>query len=119
MEQEQITVQVNKVNFGAPSPDPKFANMRAYIYFNARRMIVDDGFYLGDDELEDELVPQTYFMNNSGQIQLTPKKYIKSVIGKSPDQADALCLAAYRGNPQPLRTNSHEDELVPASTRSF
>jgi hypothetical protein len=120
MEQEKIRVPVNKVNFGAPSPDPKFANMRAYIYFNLRKMIMENGFYLGDDEVEDEMVPQTYFMNTSGQIQLTPKKYIKSIIGKSPDQADALCLAAYRGDPQPLQNENYEDEdLVPASTRSF
>ena len=119
MEQEKIMVPVNKVNFGAPSPDQKFANMRAYIYFNARRMIIENGFYLGDDELEDELVPQTYFMNPRGQIQLTPKKYIKSIIGKSPDQADAMCLACYKGNPQPLTTETNEAELVPASTRSF
>lgn len=119
MEQEGIDVPVNKVNFGAPSPDPKYANMRAYIYFNARRMIVENGFYLGDDDLEDELVPQTYFMNNRGQIQLTPKKYIKSIIGKSPDQADALCLACYKGDPEPLQTTKQEDDLVPASSRRY
>lgn len=119
MEQDKIRVPVNKVNFGAASPDPKFANMRAYIYFNARKMIMEDGFYIGDVEVEDELVPQTYFMNNSGQIQLTPKKYIKSIIGKSPDQADALCLACYRGNPQPLQTENIEDDLVPPSIRSY
>jgi hypothetical protein len=82
-------------------------------------MIMEDGFYIGDTEVEDELVPQTYFMNNSGQIQLTPKKYIKSIIGKSPDQADALCLACYRGNPQPLQTENIEDDLVPPSIRSY
>ena len=58
-------------------------------------------------------------MNPRGQIQLTPKKYIKSIIGKSPDQADAMCLACYKGNPQPLTTVTNEAELVPASTRSF
>ena len=118
MEQEGIKVPVNLVNFGAASPDPKFANMRAYIYFNARRMVMDEGFYIGDTDVEDELVPQTYFMNPRGQIQLVPKKYIKTVIGKSPDQADAMCLACYRGDPQPLQTES-EDVTVPASTRSY
>ena len=92
--------------------------MRAYIYFNARRMIIENGFYIGDTDVEDELVPQTYFMNNSGQIQLTPKKYIKSIIGKSPDQADAMCLACYRGDPQPL-TEETEEEFIPAPTRSY
>lgn len=118
MEQEKIRVPVNKVNFGAASPDPKFGNMRAYIYFNARRMIVDEGFYIGDDEVEDELVPQTYFMSNGGHIMLTPKKYIKSMIGKSPDLADALCLACYKGNPQPLTTTTEEPE-VPESSRRY
>jgi hypothetical protein len=118
MEQEGIKVPVNLVNFGAASPDPKFANMRAYIYFNARRMVMDEGFYIGDTDVEDELVPQTYFMNPRGQIQLVPKKYIKTVIGKSPDQADAMCLACYRGDPQPLQTES-EDVIVPASSRSY
>ena len=56
MEQEGIKVPVNLVNFGAASPDPKFANMRAYIYFNARRMIIENGFYIGDTDVEDELV---------------------------------------------------------------
>jgi hypothetical protein len=57
-------------------------------------------------------------MNPRGQIQLVPKKYIKTVIGKSPDQADAMCLACYRGDPQPLQTES-EDVIVPASSRSY
>lgn len=91
-----IRIPENNVNFGAASPDPKFANMRAFLAFNAKKMIENGGFYIGDDDIEDELVPQTYFVNTGGKIQLTPKKVLKMQIGKSPDRADSLWLAMYK-----------------------
>lgn len=115
MKAHGVTIQTNLVNFGAGATESKYANMRAQIYFNARKMIAENGFYIDRDEYEDELVPQTYFINTSGKIQLTPKKILKLQIGKSPDLADSLALALYK--PQKTYTITAPQGSAPATRR--
>lgn len=113
MKANGVNIPENNVNFGAPSPDPKYANMRAYLAFSAKKMIEGNGFYIGKDDVEDELVPQTYFVNTSGKIQLTPKKVLKLQIGKSPDRADSLWLAMYK----PKTFRQYNEASAPAPGR--
>ena len=113
MKINKVDVPQNNFNFGAASPDPKYANMRAYLAFQAKERIEKNGFYIGFEEYEDELVPQTYFVNTSGKIQLTPKKVLKLQLGKSPDFADSLWLAMYR----PKNSNIINNNSLPAPRR--
>jgi hypothetical protein len=55
---------------------------------------VKEGFWV-DDEVKEELLAQSVFINNKGQQQLVPKEDVKKILGHSPDRADAVALAVY------------------------
>lgn len=113
MKINNVDVPQNNFNFGGASPEKKYENMRAFLAFNAKKMIENQGFYIGMEEYEDELVPQTYFINKSGKIQLTPKKQLKIQLGRSPDYADSLWLAMYK----PKNLNNEQEPSIPAPSR--
>lgn len=105
------SLDVNGINFGGkPAPPPgvgpdgkplesRFLNIRADMYFHLGDDIRDNGFFVDDDEIREELQYLTYDINASGKTLCCPKETIKSLIGRSPDSADALALSRYR----PLR----------------
>lgn len=87
---------INGVNFGEkPKDEKRFVNARAEMYFDGTDRIRDDGFYVDDPMIKEELQFTTYDINAAGKVLLCPKKVIKELIGRSPDSADALMLALY------------------------
>ena len=87
---------INGVNFGEkPKDEKRFVNARAEMYFDGTDRIRDDGFYVDDPMIKEELQFTTYDINSAGKVLLCPKKVIKELIGRSPDSADALMLALY------------------------
>lgn len=85
---------VYEINFGAKSPDELCSNNRAYIYRQLKDAI-EDGFYVDDPDLIDEICAQRLHLSNRGLFQLVPKDEVKSYLGKSPDLSDALALSFY------------------------
>lgn len=81
-----------EVNFGACDiADPAFANNKATIFDRCARA-VKEGFLVDDDRCKEELRAHSWFVNNSGRRQLVPKSTVKTILGRSPDRADALAL---------------------------
>ena len=89
-------IVINGVNFGGkPNDEKRFVNARAEMYFDGTDRIRDDGFYVDDPMIKEELQFTTYDINSAGKVLLCPKSVIKELIGRSPDSADALMLALY------------------------
>lgn len=81
------------INFGSGSPDPKFLNMRTYMWWQMREAL-RAGLAIEDDpELERELTAPNYNTDAKEIVHLEKKKDIKKRLGMSPDDADALCLS--------------------------
>ncbi|MCY1482359.1 hypothetical protein D9M68_159140 [compost metagenome] len=81
------------VNFGEGSPDPKFTNMRTYMWWQMREAL-RAGLAIEDDpELERELTAPMYSTDALEKVILEKKKDIKKRLGLSPDDADALALS--------------------------
>ena len=81
------------IDFGARSPDPKFGNMRTYMWWMMREAL-REGLAIEDDpELERELTAPQYSNDAKEVVWLEKKADIKKRLGMSPDDADALCLS--------------------------
>lgn len=80
-----------EVNFSSVSPDPKYFNMRSYMWFMMAQWIKRGATLPNDSRLIKELAAPQYSFTN-GRFQLESKEQIKKRLGFSPDLADALCL---------------------------
>lgn len=88
------SIPADQVNFAQKAVDSeKYPNARTEMY-----MILADkvkhGFWVCE-EVREELLAQSVFINNRGQVQLVPKCEVKRILGHSPDLCDALALAVY------------------------
>lgn len=82
------------VNFAQKAyDDAKYPNARTEMYIELAKA-VKEGFWV-DDEVKEELLAQSVFINNRGQQQLVPKEEVKKILGHSPDKCDAVALAVY------------------------
>lgn len=79
------------VQFGGESPDPKCANMRAFIWRQLRDWLAMGCIPL-DPRLEQDLTGPGYTHNKRDQLQLEPKEHMKARGVASPDDGDALAL---------------------------
>ena len=82
---------VIEINFGADSPDPKYHNMRAYMWGRMKDWLlmgaIDD-----NPRLESDLIGPGYELDSKVRIQLESKDDMKKRGVDSPDDADALAL---------------------------
>ena len=91
------------VNVAERSSDPdRFANLRAEIWWNLRESLDPDTVknpvplaLPPDDELLAELSAVKFKFTSRGAIQIESKADMKKRLGRSPDRADAVCLALY------------------------
>lgn len=79
------------VQFGWKSPDPKFANMRAFMWGQLREWLTR-GCIDSSARLESDLTGPGYSHNKQDQIVLEPKEHMKARGVDSPDDGDALAL---------------------------
>jgi hypothetical protein len=103
---------VTSIHFGEAADDPQaYKNRRAELYGNLRRLIDPQrevgGFLLPPDsaELRQELVVLPLQYDSEGRLYLPPKDRIstnstqtitiRQLLGRSPDRADSLALAAW------------------------
>jgi hypothetical protein len=82
---------VVEVQFGAQSPDPKLANMRAFIWSKLRDWL-PRGAIDADPRLEMDLTGPGYFHDKQDRLVLESKEQMKKRGVDSPDDADALAL---------------------------
>jgi phage terminase large subunit len=92
---------------GSTSPDdPQYANKRAEIWFALDRWLRDGGRVPEDSVLRDELLAVTYTLNAKDRKIVDPKIKTRKRLGRSPNRADALTLAALT----PAEGSSYEYE---------
>ena len=97
---ERLTNEIGQqyltlVPFAGSSPEPGYANNRAYMYCKLKKAIEENGLKGLTTDIKDELGATRYILNNSNKIQIIPKDDIKLNIGRSPDVSDALALSFY------------------------
>lgn len=91
-------INVIEVNESQSPADEKYQNARAEMYFNIREKAMNDEISIPDDpELKTEVSYTHYKTNSQMRIQIEAKDDIKKKIGRSPDRADSLALAFYKG----------------------
>ncbi len=76
-----------------------FFNLRAYVWWSIREAL-DPALAIGlalppDDDLTGDLTAPTWWYTSDGRIQVESKDDLREKIGRSPDLADAVCLAWY------------------------
>jgi hypothetical protein len=88
----------------AESPTAEgFVRLRDQLWFGAADWLAS-GAIPDDPKLLSELVDPTYSFDAQGRRQVESKKNTKKRLGRSPDRADAFCLAIY----QPPRSFLHD-----------
>ena len=88
---------ITSVNFGSKSKGNYNLNCRADMYSNLVKAI-DDGFYIDDETIKDELFATSYVITSNGKKAIVPKEQIKEILGHSPDATDALALTFYEND---------------------
>ena len=73
-----------------------YPNCRTEMYLELAKA-VKNGFWV-NDEVKEELLAQSVFINNKGNQQLVPKEEVKKILGHSPDLCDSVALALYAMN---------------------
>lgn len=86
---------VIEINFGADSPDPKYFNMRVYIWGQQKNWLLT-GAIDDDPRLECDLIGPGYELAAKVRIKLESKKEMKERGVDSPDDGDALALTFAR-----------------------
>lgn len=87
------------------APDANlFENVRAQSYWQLREDLMSGGLTMAqDDELWQELL-LVRFSDESRVVKITPKKEIKTLLGRSPDKMDAVVMGNWvreRERPEP------------------
>ena len=92
---EEGEFNIDGINFRERSPDPRYANMRAYAYTQLAQRLASGTRSLPDHpQLLMELTGQTYDFDRMGRKLMDPKPEIRRKLGCSPDFADAVVLAS-------------------------
>lgn len=85
------------VNVGSAADDENHVNLRAQVYFGLRDWMKSGGALPPDDDLDSEILAHTYTIDSRSRKQVLEKKKVRAIISRSPDRADAMTLAVYRG----------------------
>lgn len=87
-------LEVYPNDFGARASNPaEWSNRRTELWWRMRDWLRDEAAIEIDELLEEELIAPTYRWSGRAKI-LEPKEKIKARLGRSPDRADGLALAA-------------------------
>ncbi|NAW60058.1 MULTISPECIES: terminase [unclassified Vibrio] len=86
------TCSVFDITFSEASPDPHYANMRAYMYNNLLKWLKAGGCLHYDEDLLTEIGAIEFGHDQKDRELLIKKDDIKKTLGFSPDDADALAL---------------------------
>jgi hypothetical protein len=81
----------------AENPD-RFINCRAEAYWAIREAFVQNRIECDDGDLREQLTA-THYEHPKGKFKVEEKEKIRSRIGRSPDEADAVSLTYYKSGP--------------------
>lgn len=84
------------VNVSERATAEGFAKLRDQLWFSCRDWLKEGGSIPDDPKLFSELVAPTYSFDAQGRQKVESKDEIKKRLRRSPDRADALCLAVYQ-----------------------
>ena len=103
---------VVEIAFNATSPEKSCVNMRAAMYYRAKKFL-QRGSIPDEQDLLKELVNQELVDEPNNRVKLAAKKEIKKRIGRSPDDSDsfALTFADDAVDMEPSREERREDAL--------
>lgn len=91
----QLGYTVTDVQFGAQSPDPKYGNMRSFMWHGMKEWLLK-GAIEKDERLEIDLTAPGYFHDRRDRLILESKERMKERGLDSPDYGDALaCTFAF------------------------
>lgn len=106
-DQLKYEIRCRQESFAEKAPDEadqrRFANVRAFGYFKLAKLHrnglcvdvesewIDDGIVA---EYKREITNTHFVMDRSGRLMIEPKEDVRMRLGRSPDPADALMLAA-------------------------
>lgn len=87
---------VREVVFSEGSPDPKYKNIRAFMY-QATALAASSSLSLPRlpdiEKVKEELAAQRIILRETdGKMALLPKDKIKAILGRSPDESDGIAL---------------------------
>ncbi len=74
---------------------PGYHQLRDFLWFNLKEWMVNGGGIPKGTLADGELTAATY-PTPGGKIKVTPKDDMKTILHRSTDYADALCLAIYQ-----------------------
>lgn len=92
---KQLGFKTVEVQFGAASPNPKYANMRAYMWAKMKEWLESGGAIENDSEFESELTSVEFFHDKKDRLILESKEHMKERGLKSPDRADSLAMSFF------------------------
>jgi hypothetical protein len=87
--------QVYPVTFSEASPDPQYANVRAYIWKRMREKLRVGLAIPNDDDLERDLTSVEFYHDKKDRVLLEAKEHMKERGLASPDRADALAVTCF------------------------
>ncbi len=90
-----VAVNVSETSTVTASDEPGYHRLRDQLWFGLRSWLTS-GAIPDDDKLISELLAPVYGFTVDGKYKVEPKAETKKKIHRSPDRADALCLAVYR-----------------------
>jgi hypothetical protein len=94
--------EIVAVNVGESAPTETHERVRDAIWFSARDFLKAGGMLPPDDRLVTELTAPTFSFSPRQKLKVEPKDETKKrLMGKSPDLADAFCLAVWSAPEQP------------------
>lgn len=88
----QLGYSVIEIQFGGTSPDPKYANMRAYMWAKMREALKGGVAIPDDPDLETQLTGPQYKHDRQDRLLLESKEDMKKRGLASPDDADSLAM---------------------------
>jgi phage terminase large subunit len=88
-------LQVLDINASASAKAATYQRTRDELWFQAKAWLKAGGALPTDQKLEGELLSATYRYTPGGKIEVESKDLMRQRLRRSPDRADALCLAVY------------------------
>lgn len=92
---ERGTVKVVPINVGEAATVETYERLRDEVWICCREWLKSGGALPPDEKLAGELTAPTFGFSPRGRLKVESKDETKKRIRRSPDRADALCLAVY------------------------
>ncbi len=93
-----IDVNVGESAVVSAKDEPEYNRLRDQLWFILKAWLAT-GSIPDDGKLQAELLAPLYGFTVAGKLKVEAKDETKKRINRSPDRADALCLAVYQGRP--------------------